>query len=248
MATFTMRLKDVLENTGDYIGLDEYPIFDENYRPELNRKITDHFLFDEIGHETIDLFIHQMRVKMNEIMPYYNQLYRSQQLEFDPLSTIDVRTVSTGVGNSHNESTMRSDAETTRTGESSTDSANDALSRTVNSETPSVRLSGDADYASAATDTTGRSSGTSSATESGSEAVAGESSSEQVATDETSSDSHVTGYSGVAAELLMRYRESIINIDLMVINDLKPLFMQIWNNGDEYSEPRNFIPYFYGGF
>lgn len=40
----------------------------------------------------------------------------------------------------------------------------------------------------------------------------------------------VTGYEGSAtcAELLKKYSDEIINIDLMIINDLSDLFMQIW--------------------
>lgn len=40
----------------------------------------------------------------------------------------------------------------------------------------------------------------------------------------------VTGYEGSAtyAELLKKYSDAIINIDMMIINDLSTLFMQIW--------------------
>lgn len=41
----------------------------------------------EIGLETLELFRYFMRMKMWEIMPYYNQLYKSELIEFDPLST-----------------------------------------------------------------------------------------------------------------------------------------------------------------
>lgn len=40
----------------------------------------------------------------------------------------------------------------------------------------------------------------------------------------------VTGYEGTAtyAELLKKYSDAIINIDMMIINDLSTMFMQIW--------------------
>jgi len=79
MATYTSYLKDVLELYPD-IGLNEYPLFDEGYRPALNKKIIDHFWNREIGHETHSLFIHQLRVRMNNIMPLYNQHYEASGL------------------------------------------------------------------------------------------------------------------------------------------------------------------------
>lgn len=40
---------------------------------------------------------------------------------------------------------------------------------------------------------------------------------------------HVYGYeSGSASKLLKEYRETFLNIDMMVINDLEELFMQLW--------------------
>jgi hypothetical protein len=40
----------------------------------------------------------------------------------------------------------------------------------------------------------------------------------------------VSGYEGsdIQGELLAKYSKSIINIDMMIINDLSGMFMQIW--------------------
>ena len=67
-----------LKNNGFDFELNEYPIFDENYREILNNLILDNFLMDEIGFETPALFRHFLKTKMNEIMPYYNTLYKLQ--------------------------------------------------------------------------------------------------------------------------------------------------------------------------
>ena len=67
-----------LKNNGFDFELNEYPIFDENYRETLNNLILDNFLMDEIGFETPALFRHYLKTKMNEIMPYYNVLYKMQ--------------------------------------------------------------------------------------------------------------------------------------------------------------------------
>lgn len=68
------------------LGLDDYPIFDETYRQTLNDKIIRHFYFREIGFETIGQFAWFMRATMHERMPYFNQLYESQNMVTDPLT------------------------------------------------------------------------------------------------------------------------------------------------------------------
>lgn len=74
-----------------------YPIFDESYRQALNTKIIRHFYFREIGDETVALFKFRLANKMNEIMPYYNQLYKSELLEFNPLYDVEYGITRTGV-------------------------------------------------------------------------------------------------------------------------------------------------------
>ena len=55
MADFTMELREVMQFYD--IGLTDYPIFDEDYRPVLNQRIIDDFFFQEIGYESCEIFI-----------------------------------------------------------------------------------------------------------------------------------------------------------------------------------------------
>ncbi len=68
----------------------DYPIFDEAYRNVLNKKILMHYYTREISEETVGLWKLRMRTKLNEIMPYYNKLYESETLEFNPLYDFDL--------------------------------------------------------------------------------------------------------------------------------------------------------------
>ena len=86
MAKYTIEL-NALVSRGYPLNLDHYPIFDEDYRKELNQKIVEHFWFREIGQETADRFNFFLGRKMNEIMPYYNQLYKSEMIKFNPIVT-----------------------------------------------------------------------------------------------------------------------------------------------------------------
>lgn len=59
---------------------ESYPIYNENYRNILNRKILKHYYLREIGFETYAMWRFKLNAKMNEIMPYYNELYRAFDL------------------------------------------------------------------------------------------------------------------------------------------------------------------------
>lgn len=85
MSSYTVELRQLIQNGYD-IGLKDYPIFDESYRETLNNKIIMHYWMREIGAETAGLFKLYLNRTMGEIMPYYNQLYKSVQLDFDPLN------------------------------------------------------------------------------------------------------------------------------------------------------------------
>lgn len=63
----------------------DYPIFNETYRTVLQDKIIRHYYMREIGCETFGMWQLMLCDKLNEIMPYYNQLYNSQLLEIEPL-------------------------------------------------------------------------------------------------------------------------------------------------------------------
>lgn len=224
MASFTTELHKVKElNKGD-IGLNDYTIFDERYREALNQKIEDHFINREIGLETVSMFVFAMKRKMNEIMPYYNQLYKSERLAYDPLNTIDIRSLS----------------ETTGSAESSEDSTQGSTSKSessaVSSNFPQVRMGGNKDYATAGQDNLAATVAESTGNGSSKTAQDGK------------TDSQTTGFQGSRSALLMEYRETFLNIDMMVIGELEECFMQLWSSGDSYSGRSNNVGYYGWGF
>lgn len=82
-------IESILNNCRANIFNFEYPIFDEAYRPILEKKILRHFYTREICEETVGLWKLRLCDKMNIIMPYYNQLYSSTLLEYNPLYDVD---------------------------------------------------------------------------------------------------------------------------------------------------------------
>lgn len=93
-----------LDESGDYTDIDDiiseartqifgnYPIFDETYRSVLESKILRHYYTREICAESVGLWKLWLNNKMNEIMPYYNKLYQSELLQFNPFYDIDLST------------------------------------------------------------------------------------------------------------------------------------------------------------
>lgn len=79
----------IIDNSRSKVFDFDYPIFDESYKPELETKIINHFYTQEIGQETVGLFKQRLKTKMREIMPYYNQLYLSEKLKFNPFINAD---------------------------------------------------------------------------------------------------------------------------------------------------------------
>ncbi len=82
----------ILANVHSQVFDFDYPIFDTEYKPVLEKKILKHFYTREIGFETYGRWKLALDAKMNEIMPYYNQLYRSELIQFNPLYDFDEQT------------------------------------------------------------------------------------------------------------------------------------------------------------
>lgn len=223
-AHFTMLLRDVMAKHD--IGLMTYPIFDEGHRPILNNKIVEHYRFREIGVETVDMFVFMLNRTMNEIMPYYNQIYETTRLKFDPLTTIDMRTLS------ETENTAKTNTVSNSGNETSTDSSQ----RSVNSDTPQTQLSGNGDYATSLADVSGLTKATGTASD--------QTRGEQQGSDRGSSAT--MGRTGAVGALLSDYRSAILNVDMLVVGELDVLFMGLWNSGDIYPQTQYVNPYYFG--
>lgn len=89
-------IDEIIEDALPIIFSFDFPIFDEEYREVLETKILRHYYTREIGCETYGLWKLRLQTKLNEIMPYYNKLYESELLKYDPLRDVDMMTQHTG--------------------------------------------------------------------------------------------------------------------------------------------------------
>ena len=63
--------------------------YNEETKTRLLPKILLHYYQREIGFETVGLWKLKLNQKLREILPYYNQLYESEALVYDPLKNVD---------------------------------------------------------------------------------------------------------------------------------------------------------------
>jgi hypothetical protein len=114
MSKYTTELRYIIESGYKLNALTSYPIFDENYRSVLNQYILNHFWMREIGFETAGEFDLYLGNTLNEIMPYYNGMFKMAMSEIDPLTnykykeTLDKSDVGTTSSNSNTNSNSKS--------------------------------------------------------------------------------------------------------------------------------------------
>lgn len=227
MSKYTTELRFIceqlscLDKSVDYSNIDlvvhsavhrifdfDFPIFDESYKHILCEKILKHFYTKEIGFETYALWKLKLNVEMNEIMPYYNQLYKSELLKFNPFYDVDVqRTHKTK--NNENKDT-KSDFKNNGT----------THNENVYSDTPQGGLNGvlNKNYLTNATVDDSK--------------IENESTSNEKQTLNNIEDyaEKVIGKQGTTSysKMLKEFRETFLNIDMQIINALEDLFMLLW--------------------
>ena len=80
----TLELGKIIESGVDIWNFDSiHPIYGEGHGGELGyiqKKFEERFWFRQIGFETVGRWLHHFHVRWNEIMPYYNDLWKTVQL------------------------------------------------------------------------------------------------------------------------------------------------------------------------
>lgn len=109
------KVEEIISKSAPLIFDFDYPIFDEDYKIPLEKKILRHYYLREIGFETLGVWKLKLNDKMNEIMPYFNQLYKSELLKFDPLIDVDVKTTSNTAGTGNTDFSQTDTKNTTET-------------------------------------------------------------------------------------------------------------------------------------
>lgn len=260
-------VEEVIANARTKIFNFDYPIYDDSYKSILETKILYHYYTREIGFETVGLWKLKLRTKLNEIMPYYNQLYKSALLEFNPLWTEDYTTshnkgtdgTSLNINDRESNSTNSNVGVTERgmSGSENTTNVNanenatriDDVSRDKYSDTPQgalTDLENDAYLTNARkvtrendTVSKGQESnvgikennqkGTENSSNVGINEIKDKANNSNIFSNTEEYLETVQGRRGKdASEMLMKYRQTFLNIDMQVIDELEELFMHLW--------------------
>lgn len=269
-------IKNCLAKVFDF----NFPIFDESYRPVLETKILRHYYTREIGLETVGLWKLKLNTKLNEIMPFYNQLYKSELIEFNPLYDVELtreRKIE-GTGTKDTENGESRDGENhADTSQSNTNMVtengvdNSAVTRTVDgtqnqntsgsgtnmySDTPQGAItdlqagkyltnatvdSATNTFGGASHDSTSQTSdnnrnnetntdGSTDSSNNGNYSSSMDGYSNTTLSNTEDYIEHVIGSNGGESfsKRLNDYRETFINIDMMIINELEELFFGLW--------------------
>ena len=214
----------------------KFPIFDEKYRNVLETKIIRHYYTREIGAETVGLWKHWLNTKLNEIMPYYNQLYKSELLEFNPLYDVDISREHTSTSNGTKKDTGETTgtATTEETGRLEGTGTNTNKNSNYYSDTPQGGVSNleNLKYLTNATldSFNGTATTTNNTVNNGSTSTSGLTKNDSIINNTEQYLEQVRGKQGSSsyAKMLEEYRATFLNIDMQIINELSNLFMNLW--------------------
>ena len=207
MSKYTLELRYLYEDENFNLFDFPYNLYNNDLKPWFEEKFYQHFMFYEIGFDTIGVFKQRLMTKLNVIYPYYRDLYetiiRSKGIDFmlnKDLKESYVREL-TSNSNSNQESNVTSNGLST--------SGQLTPSLIANSEKIDKFMdSAQKDTAESNSTSTGESTGNSK--------------------EEYKLISQ--GNIGItsSAELLAKWREVLLNIDLMIFEECNDLFMQIF--------------------
>lgn len=302
---FICESKSGLENSSGADNVDEViaaawnkiftskaSFFDESYRSVLCQKILKHYYLREICCETVGIWKLWMNERLETIMPYYNQLYESELIKFEPLNDVNLtrkhdRTVdgteerngetsdtangtreitNDGTKNTTNNGTREvtgtNDTKETVTSDTTTSAESNETKRDLYSDTPQGAITGleNENYltnarkitdnvTSSGSEDTGTTRNidndyTENDTTNNTENTTTNNTENMTTNDTKTGTNKVTGTSnttedyletligkqgsGTYSKMLMEFRDTFLNIDMMVIDEFKDLFFGLW--------------------
>lgn len=251
---------EVLSKSWNKVVTSNFTIFDEAYREKLVTKVLKHYYLREIGAETAGVWMLWMNTKFEEIMPYYNQLYESAKLKFEPFYDVDYTRSSQrnvtetehgsyenkGQTESSGSSTDTGKTSNTRTGKTTEVGSTSDTTKDLYSDTPQGALTGvdnetyltnarkiiESGNSQTDVDETVTDTGSSEVKSVNSQTVNSLLNNTNAKTGEKG-DSFSEGVRGKMgsesySKMLIEYRDTFINIDMLVIDEFKDLFFGLW--------------------
>nr|DAX00802.1 MAG TPA: Lower collar protein [Bacteriophage sp.] len=208
MSKYTLEINQIVNDLDFNLFDFDYNLYDNELKSAFEKKFIDHFYFYEIGLTPIARFKKALQIKLNDIYPYFKQLYQTELRcnDIDFMLNKDLK-----------EQYTRELTGNSSVNQSSTSTSNDT-SLNINNDTPQNKIDDLDNFMTSASKNTDNSTMNSSGTNSA----------ENNSTETYSLVSQ--GNIGVtsSAELLEKWRNVIINIDQLIFEECNDLFMLIY--------------------
>ena len=239
-----IKYEQIIQEALPYIFDFSFPMHDEQHRQELEMKIIKHYFFRRICCNDVDEWQLRLANRLQEIMPYFNEMYQSKDYLRDPMDDVDYErtvgedTAKNGIENTKSTQNVGSEHEAQSVGNNNSTENRSGQTIQKNSDTPQGQLSGvlAGDYLTSA-------------------AVVDETKSANVNSNDLRADTSKTKsdtvgtfdtvntdvgrrdmkekvkgkmYGKSKAEMVLEYRKAIINIDNEIIARLSDLFLNIY--------------------
>ena len=208
MAKYTIEIDTMLKDKNFNLFSFEYDFYTDNIniRKKFEQKFIDRYRFNEIGFETVARFKHYLKTSLNEIAPYYKQLYESE------LRCNDIDFM---LNKDYTETFIKNIDSLSKSTETQNSNYNDLTNESnINDGVSDVELTKGNLTSVTGNENTSTSNGTGTSENKQNESYT------------------LTGQGNIgitsSAELLSKWREVMINIDQMILDDLKDLFMSIY--------------------
>ena len=219
----------------------DYPIFDPNYKKVFETNFIRNFYMREIGFETEGLFKFQLETWLQINMPYFNKLFESELLEFDPFENSSVDVTSNKINNKTQNDERNTASSSTSSGksDSTTDSTVDNFERNIHSNNPDSRLrlsandgEGVIEYASEITEDSenGKSNSKQNSNVSSKDDGTIKDNLDSNINDVEDFIQHRAGKIGVQtySEMLTKYRSTFLRIEKQMFDEMQQLFMLVY--------------------
>lgn len=218
MNRYTIELCNIEEDLGYNLFDENFPFYEPSLREQFVKKFYDRYRFREIGAETIYRFKLMLNGRLNLIMPYYNQLYQTE-LEAKKINfMLNKDLKETFVREITGQNNVESTSSTNTTGESNSTSEGRFLdtpsSRVTDEELEGYLTTAQKDKVNGRTIANGSSTNTSLGNNN-----------QRETTDLVSQGNIGITSSG---QLLEDWRKTIINIDMMILDELQDLFFGLY--------------------
>lgn len=208
MSKYTIKIYQLVNDLDFNLFDFEYNLYDNELKSVFEKKFIDHFYFYEIGLTPIARFKKALQIKLNDIYPYFKQLYQTELRcnDIDFMLNKDLK-----------EQYTRELTGNSSVNQSSTSTTNDT-SLNINNDTPQNKIDDLDQFMTSASKNTDNSTMNSNGTNSA------ENNSIETYSLVSQGNIGVTS----SAELLEKWRNVLINIDQLIFEECNDLFMLIY--------------------